>query len=178
MRVDVRMIAATHRYLPAMLRAGMFREVLMYRLRGATLRVPPLRERREDIEPLVRLFLREMGGDLKVSERALHAVTRYAWPGNVRELRAEAIRWTVSCERRVRLGDVASEVLAAPDAAPLESASTLADLQPLAVTVRAAERGAISAAYRLCDGNLSKTARNLGIHRNTLKRKLRRDREL
>ncbi len=174
-RVDVRMIAATHRDLPAMVRAGEFREDLMYRLRGATLRVPPLRERREDIEPLVRLFLRQMGSELQVFEQALHVINRYAWPGNVRELRAEVIRWTVFCERRVRLEDVAPEILTAPEGGSVDVASTLAELQPLAVTVRDAERRAISAAYRLCDGNLSKTARKLGIHRNTLKRKLRRD---
>jgi transcriptional regulator with PAS, ATPase and Fis domain len=85
-RVDVRVIAATNRNLPELIAAGQFREDLMYRLRVIHLEVPPLRDRREDIRPLVAHFAGSTGRCVTFTEEALQLLVRHRWPGNVREL--------------------------------------------------------------------------------------------
>jgi len=173
-RVDVRVVAATHRDLRQLVATRAFREDLYYRLQGATLRVPPLRERPEDLEPLVTRFLSEAGRpELWPTREAWRALFRYAWPGNVRELRAEVLRWTVFCDSTVRLDDLSTEVrLGTPDAPP--GRPSVARAGPLAEAVEPVERAAIERALAACDGNLSRTARLLAVDRNTLKRKLAR----
>ena len=84
--VDVRVIAATNRNLPALIAAGQFREDLLYRLRVIHLEVPPLRERREEIRELASYFIRRAGRDLRLTSEALAVLERHRWPGNVREL--------------------------------------------------------------------------------------------
>lgn len=84
--VDVRVIAATHRNLPEMVSAGQFREDLLYRLRVLHLHVPPLRDRKDEIRPLVTAFMKKLGGGVVLTEDAWEALNRYRWPGNVREL--------------------------------------------------------------------------------------------
>jgi transcriptional regulator with PAS, ATPase and Fis domain len=85
-RVDVRVIAATNRNLPELIGAGQFREDLMYRLRVIHLEVPPLRDRREDIRPLVAHFAGRTGRPVTFTEEAMQLLVRHRWPGNVREL--------------------------------------------------------------------------------------------
>jgi DNA-binding NtrC family response regulator len=85
-RVDVRVVAATHRNLSDVVSAGQLREDFPHRLRGIHLHVPPLRERAEDVHVLMRHFLARSGRDLGFTESALRALLRYSWPGNVREL--------------------------------------------------------------------------------------------
>ncbi len=90
--VDVRIIAATHRDLAASVRAGTFRSDLFYRLNVFPIVVPPLRERREDLESLVAGFVEELGAGMRkrfdqVDRASLDALRRYDWPGNIRELR-------------------------------------------------------------------------------------------
>ncbi|HXH24361.1 MAG TPA: sigma 54-interacting transcriptional regulator, partial [Vicinamibacterales bacterium] len=85
-RVDVRVIAATNRNLLESIAAGQFREDLLYRLRVIHIEVPPLRERREDIEPLITHFLRRSARPVGIADTALKVLIRYRWPGNVREL--------------------------------------------------------------------------------------------
>src|SRR5207253_6618809 len=90
-KVDVRLIAATNRDLPAMVETGTFREDLYYRLNVVTIEMPPLRERKEDIGPLADFFIRRFAGELKkkiqgVEPDALKLLMRYQWPGNIREL--------------------------------------------------------------------------------------------
>jgi transcriptional regulator with PAS, ATPase and Fis domain len=85
-RVDVRVVAATNRNLPELIAAGHFREDLMYRLRVIHLEVPPLRERREDIRPLVSHFARRAGRSVTFTEEAMQLLVKHRWPGNVREL--------------------------------------------------------------------------------------------
>ena len=85
-RADVRVIAATNRNLPELIAAGQFREDLMYRLRVIHLEVPPLRDRREDIRPLVNHFMRRTGRFVTFTEEAMQLLVRHRWPGNVREL--------------------------------------------------------------------------------------------
>ena len=85
-RVDVRVIAATNRNLPELIASGQFREDLMYRLRVIHLEVPPLRDRREDIRPLVAHFARRTGRFVTFTEEAMQILVRHRWPGTVREL--------------------------------------------------------------------------------------------
>jgi DNA-binding NtrC family response regulator len=179
-RVDVRIIAATHRDLTTMLRDGRFREDLYYRLNGARLEVPPLRERLGDLEPLVLHFLDAQGRHPMPTRRAWRALERYPFPGNVRELRAEVARWVVFCEDRVELDDLSPEIRAAAASAdtedePRPAAPSKPSGAPASLVeeVRALERSLVDAALVRNEGNLSRTARELGIDRNTLKRKLR-----
>ncbi|EDM81562.1 two component, sigma54 specific, transcriptional regulator, Fis family protein [Plesiocystis pacifica SIR-1] len=200
-RVDVRVLAATHRDLRAMVAEGSFREDLYYRLRGATLELPPLRERGGDLELLVAHFLDELGsgkGRRKRARRwptaaAWEALRRYGWPGNVRELRAEVVRWSVFGEGPVELGELSPEICGGPlgahssgrglgrgrgEGAPVVrrgATEAIEDaLRPLAEQVGALEARVLADAMERLGGNLSATSRALGIDRNTLKRKLTR----
>ena len=116
-RVDVRILSATHRDLRAMVARGEFRQDLYYRLCGATPEVPPLRAHIADLPALIAAFLDEIRGPrgrrLELDSEALRLLLRYDWPGNVRELRAEVQRWAVFCEGRVRVADLAPEIRAA-----------------------------------------------------------------
>ncbi len=183
-KVDVRVVAATHRDLAAMVAKGTFREDLYYRLRGATLRVPPLRERVSDIPAMVRAFLADAGSPrrarkLTVTPAAIRVLAGYAWPGNVRELKSEVARWLVFCDDDVGVLDLTPEIVNAP--APRRRAKTAqqpgvvasAEVRPLAETIFDVEREEVTRAMSVHAGNLQQTALALGIERNTLKRKLR-----
>jgi DNA-binding NtrC family response regulator len=173
--VDVRILAATHRDLPAMVHAGTFREDLYYRLRGATLQVPPLRERLGDLEPLAATFLKANGrSDLRVAASAWQALHAWHWPGNVRELQAEVRRWTVFCDAVVEWADLASDIRAGSPAPVVNAPVVKPAAGTLADQVSAVEQAAIVGALAQQNGNLSGTARQLGIDRNTLKRKMKR----
>jgi DNA-binding NtrC family response regulator len=182
-KVDVRVVAATHRDLERMVRDGTFREDLYYRLRGATLIVPPLRERVTDILPMVKAFLQEASvgrrsRSLAVTPSAMRQLAAYAWPGNVRELRSEVHRWAVFCDEEVGLEDLAPEIrrgksLARPAPRAREPSRTPIAARTLDEVVQDAEQHAIEAALAANEGNLLRTAKALGVERNTLKRKLR-----
>lgn len=183
-RVDVRIVAATNRDLLTMVETGQFREDLYYRLRGASLRVPSLRERPSDIPALVSAFLEETHAPrgrrartLSVTPAALRRLGTYRFPGNVRELRSEVQRWAVFCDDVVDVDHLAPEINAQVDG-PLPRVGAAPEPRPsteatLAEVVREAERGAIVDALRAHSGNLSRMSAALGIERNTLKRKLR-----
>lgn len=175
--VDVRIIAATHRDLRALIANGQFREDVYYRLRGAEVQVPALRERLGDLGRLIVSFLRaEDRPELRLTRRAWQLLECYAWPGNVRELQAEVRRWTVFCDESVDVDDLAPEIREASHQSPLSSPQTVLSTLPvqssLADSVAEAERTAITAALSRFDRNLSATARALAIDRNTLKRKM------
>jgi DNA-binding NtrC family response regulator len=175
--VDVRIIAATHRDLPAMVAAGTFREDLWYRLRGAELHVPPLRERAADLERLVVHFLQHtQHAHLRLTRAAWTALQQHHWPGNVRELQTEVRRWTVFCDGVVEWADLSPEVRAGATVVPIDPPAepALATNTTLAAAVAHTEQRLIRDALEACDGNLSATARHLAIDRNTLKRKIAR----
>jgi DNA-binding NtrC family response regulator len=176
--VDVRVVAATHRDLEQMVRDGRFREDLYYRLRGAILSVPPLRERISDLPAMIDLFLREAtirgrARKLPVTPEAMRLLAAYAWPGNVRELRSEVHRWAVFCDDEVAPADLAPEIRQGAAArVPKRSVSERPRVTTLEAAVRDAEHATITAALAAYAGNLSQTAKALAIERNTLKRKL------
>jgi DNA-binding NtrC family response regulator len=164
-RVDVRVLAATHRDLDQMVRDKTFREDLYYRLRVMEIRVPPLRERGEDIERLAQYLLDRTAaklnrGRLRFTAQALSALRGYAWPGNVREL-GNAI------ERAVILGD-GETIDAAHLALPNSSAAAMA---PAAASGQATSLEDYFRSFVLANQDRmteSELARALGISRKTL----------
>lgn len=179
-KVDVRVVAATHRDLAAAVREGRFREDLLYRLDVLSIRMPPLRERLADIIPLAEHFLRRaaLQGAPDAVPKALSAeaaqrLLSHPWPGNVRELRNVMERCHALVRHRVIGG--ADLNLALGAAAPGEAPATLpADWLEgeLPATVERLERLLIAHALAQTQGNRAETARRLGIHRQLLYRKL------
>ena len=173
--VDVRVIAATHRDLGFLVKAGTFREDLYYRLKVFTFRVPPLRERVEDILPLATDILVHLPGNaVRFSPGAERALLDHDWPGNVREL-VNAVRHAAalargSCVEQEDLPDeLQRRVPWLPDPPSLPPPGPVAaGLEPLAVV----ERRHILKVVDSCGGNQAEAARVLGIARNTLWRKL------
>ncbi|WNG25941.1 AAA domain-containing protein [Cystobacter fuscus] len=170
-RIDVRVVAATNRPLAEEVAAGRFRKDLYYRLRVVELTVPPLRERREDILPLARVFLvdvaRRMGREVPgLGPDVADQLQRHAWPGNVREL-SNAMERAVALSRgpRIELEDLPEDVRTALPAPALTGAvRTLEEL----------EREYILAVLARNGGSRTRTSRELGIGATTLYRKLKR----
>src|SRR5580700_9641863 len=177
--VDVRLIAATNRDLAGEVKAGRFREDLFYRLNVVPIRVPALRERPEDVEPLVRTFVRRyaerygMGG-VEVEPALVEALRAHAWPGNVRELEntvarllalAPDERITLALWRSLSEGPTTSS-------APTSAAGDPGPGHPLRARVEAFERTLIAEAFEAAGHNQSETARRLGVSRPALIEKL------
>ena len=169
--VDVRLIAATHRDLPAMIRKGEFREDLFYRLNVFPIEIPPLRERRQDIPLLVNYFVarlsRRMGKAVaSIPRQAMEQLTSAAWPGNVRELEnfiERAVILTRGSELYVPTTELKNELRAV-------GTKTVSKFQD-------AERRAIIDALKAAEGRLAGTggaAERLGLKRTTLQNKMRR----
>jgi two-component system, NtrC family, response regulator HydG len=180
--VDVRVIAATHQPLDRRVAEGAFREDLLYRLRVVTLELPPLRERRSDIPALFTHFVagfasrheRAVSG---VSEPARRALLAWDWPGNVRELRNAIERAVVLAEgERLELADLPLRIAGA--STPLRPAdAALAELpfhDARARVLEAFDRSFLAAALERHGGNVSATARALGLHRQSLQKLMRR----
>lgn len=175
-RVDVRILAATNRDLLEAVGEGRFREDLYYRLNVVTLRVPPLRERREDIPLLAHHFLGVFGEknrkSLKgFSPRAMDSLLKYPWPGNVREL-VNAVERAVVLSRYDIIDE---EVLPLAVAGGREEAQGIGGHSETGPDLPLEEvaRKTILKTLESCGGNKSETARRLGITRKTLKKKLR-----
>jgi transcriptional regulator with PAS, ATPase and Fis domain len=169
-KVDVRLVAATNRELAEEVRQGRFRQDLYYRLRVIELKIPSLRERREDILPLARLLLAEAAERLgrRVSGLAPEAadqLLRYGWPGNVRELGNAVERAVALCEGpRVERDDLPEEVRAAPPSLiPSGNPRRLEDMEKEYILAVLAQNG----------GNRARTAEQLDIGVATLYRKLK-----
>lgn len=160
--VNVRVVAATHQNLEAMVRDGEFRSDLFYRLNVIPIRVPPLRERRDDVVPLLRHMIAKHGGrrsGSRVAQEAVEALTRYGWPGNVRELENLVQRALVMAT---------SEELTLEDFC-LELGSTLArDAGSVREAARSADAEALRELLLHHGGNCARAARALGIPRTTL----------
>jgi Nif-specific regulatory protein len=166
-RVDVRIVAATHRNLAELVKEGRFREDLFYRLRVIELRVPPLRERGDDRLMLAAFFLDhfrcQVGrGPVRLSEAAAAAITDYMWPGNVRELKN-------AIERSVVLGQ-GEEVQ--PTDLGLPAGKTVTAAGPSLISLEEAERRHIQYVLDQVGGNKTRACEILGIGRGTLYNKL------
>ncbi len=163
-KVDVRIVAATHRNLEEATASGTFREDLYYRLLGARVALPPLRERREDILDLARAVLAKLSArhqrSFELSREAETALLRHDWPGNVRELEQALTRGALLAEGAV-IKPANLDLRAAP------SAPRRAELQAL-------DRTLIEQALRAAKGNRTLAARALGVSRVTLHRWMKR----
>lgn len=172
--VDVRVIAATHRDLAAMVRAGQFRADLYYRLSVMTLRVPPLRDSLEDIPLLVQRFSERFGHPVSLTPAALQTLMGYRWPGNVRELRNVLERALILSGG----GDIGPAHLhwLEDEQAPVGSATTGATGSLVdgasPVALKALEQQTIEAAMIRYGHNKAAVARALGLSLSTLKRRL------
>jgi DNA-binding NtrC family response regulator len=167
--VDVRIIAATNQSLEEAVKAGRFRSDLFHRLSQIQLRVPPLRERPEDIVVLAEYFLAQSHQDKKVSYAALELLRLYSWPGNIRELKNAVLRAaTMTCDDEIQPSDLPAEMTGIRVA---QSTTTSADQEDVAL--EELEKQAILRALTRACGNRGIAAEQLGISRRTLSRKLK-----
>ena len=171
-RVDVRAIAATHVNLQQAVAEGKFRDDLFYRLNVIEIRIPPLRDRREDIPLLAHHFMErlspELGKDInEVSDGALRLLMDYNWPGNVRELENAVERAMVTC-RGKGLVEEDFSFLAQNGGAGKSFAV------PAGMTLQEMEKLAIMATLQRTSGNIKESASLLGIDRSTLYEKIKR----
>ena len=172
--VDARIVAATNRDLPSLLREGTFREDLYYRLNVVEIRVPPLRERPEDIPPLVDYFTKETSADreLTVPPAVIEELKSRPWPGNVRELSNACERMAILCRgNEVSPGDlppVASKARGAEAAGAEGSGEEWPPLPPEGLSLVDLEKKVIERALRLKGGNITQTAAYLRIPRHVL----------
>jgi len=177
--VDVRVLAATHRDLEDMVKSGEFREDLLYRLNAMTVRVPPLRERTEDIEPLVQVFIEQANRDNECSvqgieEDALQLFKHYAWPGNVRELRNAVERAVVIAQgERIGVEDLPEKVCDDGQESPAEIETEEDSDINLKNELNRYEADLILKALRQCAWDRNQAAIALGLPVRTLAHKMR-----
>lgn len=199
-KTNVRIIAATHRDLKNQIQQGLFREDLFYRLNVVPLRLPPLRERLEDVGDLIRHFLRQAGregmGQKSIETAAIDRLKGHAWPGNVRELENVVRRLVALYPQDTLTAQIVEQELAG-SAPPVQTghdgesgefseaveryltryfASFGGDLPPAGLydrVIRDVEKPLISAALASTRGNQIKAAELLGLNRNTLRARIR-----
>lgn len=194
MPVDVRIVAASNQDLASMVREKTFREDLYYRLNVVPIHLPALRERKEDIEPLVEFFLQRAQNELGVqtrecSKEAFNLLKRHSWPGNVRELENVIKRATLLSPNQVLMPADFPGLLGSGDAAgqegsleslvarKLQNSLAQMDLQDLdnlyEMVLHQVERPLINIILQHTRGNQVRTAEILGINRNTLRKKIK-----
>jgi PAS domain S-box-containing protein len=172
-QVDVRLICATNRNLKQMISEGTFREDLYYRINVVSLRLPPLRERDEDIPLLVRHFIekynRETGKQVgEVHPDTMDILIDYAWPGNVRELENAIGHAFVHCRGNVILPEHLPQDISEAGGAGTETALKMLE------SLEDVEKAAITEMLKRCKGNRSRAAKRLGIGRSSLWRKIKK----
>jgi DNA-binding NtrC family response regulator len=184
-KVDVRVIAATNARLEQLVAEGRFREDLFYRLNVVRLRLPPLRERREEIPTLVNHYLRKFGDEQKkspltLSDEAFEYLLLYSWPGNVRQLANEVHRLVAMAEANATLTPamLSPEIQASrrtiPAPAAVEPEVRVRIDQPLPAAVQLLEQTMVRSALDRSRGRVEEAARLLGISRKGLFLKRRR----
>lgn len=201
-RANVRIVAATHRDLQQLIRQGLFREDLFYRLNVVPIRLPPLRERSEDIPELASHFLTQVTGEglppKTLEPAAIERLKRHRWPGNVRELENLMRRLAALYSQEVIGVEVIEQELAAASTAPAANASNGQESEGLADMVerhlreyfgahadglpppglydrvlREIERPLLALTLESTRGNQIRAAQVLGLNRNTLRKKIR-----
>lgn len=182
--VNVRIVAATNRNLDSVVAAGSFRADLLYRVNGFQIDLAPLRERPEDIEPLTRHLLSQVGGasSMELQPEALEALRSYSWPGNVRQLKNCIERAVILAnDGRITLSELPPEVvrpygstpIAMPPSQPGLVANSATPAASSPASLRDMERQQILAALEQTGWHRGKTAEILGISSSTLYRRLR-----
>jgi two-component system nitrogen regulation response regulator NtrX len=181
-KVDVRVLSATSRNLADEISAGRFREDLYYRLNVVPVRIPPLRERREDIPELVNHFLARFAAERRIStpelsKEAIAALQAHDWPGNVRQLR-NIIERTLILTPGDRVGCIEvdllpPEIVDSQSSAGLGGASMAIMGSPLREARESFEREYLKIQIRRFSGNISRTASFIGMERSALHRKLK-----
>lgn len=175
--VDVRVICATNSDLEELIRKKTFREDLYYRLSVFTVKLPPLKERREDIIPIAEMFLQELNnkyGTSKVlADLTVHTMQEYSWPGNIRELRNVVERiYVVSPGNELLFTPIPTAEYGEFDSEGRPQGLQIREFGSLKEFVRYAETEYIRKIMKECGGSVNKTAARLGIHRSVLYRKL------
>ena len=176
--VDVRVVCATNRDLEQEVRAGRFREDLYFRLVVYPMRVPPLRDRKEDIPRLVSHFLRKYRDDVgrkvdRVSHDCIEALARYEWPGNVRELENVVHRAMLACDgSELTAGELPPDLRSSGLGSARHGSGIEHNDPEEILPIRELERRAIRSALRATGGSVEKAARLLGMGRATLYRRL------
>jgi len=164
-KIDIRVIAASNKDLRGIVEKGEFREDLYYRLNVIPLHIPPLRERREDMQGLLTHFLKKFGMPLSVafSSQALEAIKRYHWPGNIRELQNMVERCVIL--RKSDSIDLADLNLPRPETT---CEGSVPEIPAGGISLAAVEKGLIEKALARSRGNRSEAARLLSIPRHVL----------
>ncbi|MFO7903399.1 MAG: sigma-54 interaction domain-containing protein [Planctomycetota bacterium] len=170
---DVRVIAATNRRLEDMVRQGKFREELYYRLNVVSIALPPLRERPEDVEPLINLFLKELSDAYQrpvptLDRDLISFLQSYPWPGNIRQLRNCVESMFVLADSPTLTMDDVPEMMA------MEPRETVRIDIPERLTLEEVEKAVVFQTLDRCQGNRTRAARSLGISVRTLQRRLKR----
>jgi DNA-binding NtrC family response regulator len=174
-KVDFRMVAATNRPLDEWVKQGKFRQDLYYRINVITVKLPPLRERKDDIPLLMDHFLSEFaeqrGADkIRASSGVMRAMMEYPWPGNVRELENEVKRMVALSDGKKLSVDLLSPAIRGGVKEDLEAT----DDMPLKELVERIEARRIQEVIKATEGNKSKAAERLGLSRLGLRKKMER----
>jgi DNA-binding NtrC family response regulator len=168
-KIDTRIVAATHRNLEELVDMGEFREDLFHRLFVLSIRIPPLRDRREDILPLARHFLRAQAPERKLGldEQAERALLEHDWPGNIRELRNIIVRSILMTDGPlIRSGDLEFSKTA--------FSSQTRDARGSVRLIESEDRQKMIEALEKTDGNRAEAARILGVSKSTFHDRMRR----
>jgi DNA-binding NtrC family response regulator len=174
--VDVRVIAATNRDLVKEIQTGAFREDLYFRLSVITIQLPPLRQRREDIPYIIRRALADpevmqRHGRKVFSPAAMSMLMAYSWPGNIRELMNVISHvLTFSEHEEVDVAQLPARVLGQQKEAPLPFNEHLSFKDAKEQLLESFEREYVSQVLKRCDGNISRAARESGLHRKSIER--------
>jgi Nif-specific regulatory protein len=177
-KVDVRIVAATHRDLDKEVKAGRFRQDLLFRLKVIQIRVPPLREHPEDIPELATFFLTKVAAEcrrnFKLTAAALNKLQAYHWPGNVRQLRTAIENAAVMSETDV----IDAEAIPLTGTSEFTPSTPLKPIDiPASLNMDEVELWAIRRALKQTGGNVSHAAKLLGISRDTLHTKIKKNKE-
>lgn len=187
-KIDVRVIAATNRNLEEEVKKGTFREDLYFRLNIVKIKLPPLRERKEDIVPLAHHFIKRFSKEFKLSPKELSAdavefLLSYHFPGNVRELENMILRAMIlSPSNLITAEDLKRQAYQEPPSLEslirefvfrVFSVEQKEENNLYEIVVKAAEKAVISEVLKRCNFNQVKAAKLLGIHRNTLRKKIK-----
>lgn len=176
LKVNVRALASSNRDVEAEVKAGRFREDLFYRLNGVSIRLPALRERREDIPPLAQTFaarVYSLSPTVRFSAGALEQLERYPWPGNIRELENAVVRATAMCDGVIRVQDLPDRIRNYKTEHEI-SIDQVAELPGVLLPLSDIEGQHVAKVLAHTGGNKQAASRILAVDRKTLDRMIKR----